>query len=264
VSGDFQDRVLDRIGRHGARLKELRRRARERRSGEVVVDGRRLLDDLVRWGVPLLELYVAEGFVASPGLERLLAAAGEAFAVGERALAEVAPTRQPQGLLAVVAEPRLEPWSRRDGVALYLDRVQDPGNVGALVRSAAALGAEAVLLSPGSADPFHPAAVRASAGAVFRLPVERDRLLAELAAAVRRNRGEVWLADTSGVPVGGWQPRRPVVVVVGTEGGGLGAEARTLADGAVTIPVEREVESLNVSVAAALLLEALRRQGPAS
>jgi len=93
VGGNFQDRVLDRIGRHGARLKELRRRVRERRPGEVVVDGRRLLDDLVRWGVPLLELYVAEGLAASPGLEPLLSAARQVFAVGERALAEVAPTR---------------------------------------------------------------------------------------------------------------------------------------------------------------------------
>lgn len=264
MGGAIRGGGLDRIGRHGERLKELRRRVRERRPGEVVVDGRRLVDDLVRWGVPLLELYLADGLVPSPGLDRLVAVAKRTWVVDEGVLSEVAPTRAPQGVLAVVAEPRLELWPRSDGFALYLDRVQDPGNAGALVRSAAALGGEAALLSPGSVDPFHPAAVRAGAGAVFRLSVERDRLLAEVASEVRRHRGEVWVADTSGVPVERWRPRRPVVVVVGAEGAGVSAEARDLADGAVTIPLGRGVESLNVGVAAALLLDALRRQGPAS
>jgi len=235
---------------------------RDRRPGEVVVDGRRLVDDLVRWGVTLLELYLAEGLLDGPGVDRLAASARRSWVVDDGVLADVAPTRAPQGVLAVVAEPRQEPWPGRDGVALYLDRVQDPGNTGALVRSAAALGAAAALLAPGGADPFHPAAVRASAGAVFRLPVVRDRPLADVAAGVRRHGGEVWVADTAGLAVGDWRPRRPTVVVVGAEGCGVSDEARELADGAVTIPLARGVESLNVGVAAALLLDALRRQSP--
>lgn len=227
---------------------------RERRPGEVVVDGRRLVEDLVRWRVPLLELYLAAELADSGDLSELAAAAVECFSVDERVLAEVAPTRHPQGVLAIVAEPRPSPWSRQGGVGLLLDRVQDPGNVGAIARSAAALGASGLLLSPGCADPFHPAAVRASAGAVLRLPVEREVDTAAVAGQVRTCGGSIWAATSEGEPVDRWQPRRPLVILVGAEGQGLAAEVSDLADGRVAIPLERGIDSLNVGVAASILL----------
>ncbi|MCU0304985.1 MAG: RNA methyltransferase [Thermoanaerobaculales bacterium] len=246
---------MEKLGRHGARLKDLRRRVRNRPEGQVVVDGRRLVADVVRWGVPVLELYLAEGVEPDP---EIAAAAGEVFTVDSAVLDEIAPTRHPQGVLAVVADPRLPPWPGREGVALWLDTVQDPGNLGAIVRSSAALGARAVLLSPGCADPFHPAAVRGSAGAVFRLPLTRDVTAARVAERMSESGGEVWAAGPGGTPVDRWRPSPPLVLLLGAEGAGLSPEALAVATGEVTIPLDREVESLNVAVAAGVLLERLR------
>jgi len=177
---------MQRLGRHSERLKDLRRRARRRRPGEVVVDGRRLVADLVRWGVAVWELYLTADAAKTPEMAGLPDSAAAVWQVSEADLASVAPTRHPQGVLAVVAEPELRRWAGDSGFAVYLDGVQDPGNVGAIVRSAAAMGAESVFLGDRCADPYHPAAVRASAGTVFRLPVVRDADPAKAAAGVRR------------------------------------------------------------------------------
>ncbi len=246
---------MDKLGKHGARLKELRKRVKNRPDGQVIVDGRRLVADVVRWGVPVLELYLAEGLDPDPEIG---AAAAELFTLDAAVLDELAPTRHPQGVLAVVADPRLPPWPAREGVALWLDTVQDPGNLGAIVRSAAALGARTVLLSPGSADPFHPAAVRGSAGAVFRLPISRDVTAVRVAERMSEASGEVWTAGPGGIPIDRWQPSSPLVLFLGAEGPGLSPDARAVATGEVTIPLEREIESLNVAVAAGILLDRLR------
>jgi TrmH family RNA methyltransferase len=246
---------MDKLGRHGARLKDLRKRVKRRPEGQVIVDGRRLVADVVRWGVPVLELYLAEGVDPDP---EIAAAAGEVYTLDVAVLDDLAPTRHPQGVLAVVVDPRLPPWPAREGVAVWLDRVQDPGNLGAIVRSAAALGARAVLLSSGCADPFHNAAVRGSAGAVFRLPISRDVTASRVAERMAESSGEIWAAGPGGTPIDRWSPGSPTVLLLGAEGAGLSADARAVATGEVTIPLDREIESLNVAVAAGILLEHLR------
>ena len=246
---------MEKLGRHNARLKDLRRRVRSRPEGEVIVDGRRLVADVVRWGVPVLELYLADGIEPDP---EVVAAAGACFAVDAAVLDDIAPTRHPQGVLAVVCDPKLPAWPAREGVALWLDTVQDPGNLGAIIRSAAALGARSVLLSPGCADPFHHAAVRGSAGAVFRLPISREVTAARVAERMSEAGGEVWAAGPGGIPIDRWQPSSPLVLMLGAEGAGLSPDALAVAIGEVTIPVDREIESLNVAVAAGILLERLR------
>jgi TrmH family RNA methyltransferase len=246
---------MERLGRSSSRVKELRQRVRQRRPGEVVVDGRRLIGDLVRWGVPLLELYVAAGDAPDPQVSR---AALGAWEVDSAAFEGLAPTRHPQGLLAVVPEPAERTWKAASGVAVYLEGVQDPGNLGAIVRAAAGLGGAAVLLSEGCADPYHPAAVRGSAGGVFRIPVQRGVAVADAANRVRRSRGSVWAAAADGSPVAGWTPKRPTLLLLGAEGAGLGGEALAAADGRVGIPLERDLDSLNVAVAAGILLQHLR------
>jgi TrmH family RNA methyltransferase len=246
---------MERLGRNSSRLKELRQRVRQRRPGEVVVDGRRLVGDLVRWGVPLLELYVAAGNEPD---SRIAGAALGAWEVDETVFEGLAPTRHPQGLLAVVPEPAGQPWPARSGVAPYLEGVQDPGNLGAVVRASAGLGAAAVLLSAGCADPYHPAAVRGSAGGVFRIPVERGVAVTDAVRRLRRTRGSVWAAAADGSPVNGWRPKRPTLLLLGAEGVGLTQETLAVTDGRVGIPLERDVESLNVAVAAGILLQHLR------
>ena len=252
-----QDEII-RLGRHGRRLKDLRKRVRERRPGEVVVDGRRLVSDLVRWGVPIREIYLVPEIAAEFEAVGWRQSAEEVFALEASVLADIAPTRNPQGVLAIAEEPRWPEWTAESGVALWLDRIQDPGNVGAIVRSAAGLGAEAVLLSPNCADPYGASAVRGSAGAVFRIPVGRDVGLAGVMVRVRESGGEVWATDSLGQKIGGWRPPKPCLLLLGAEGVGLDPDIAELADGTVAIPMACGVESLNVAVATGILLQHLR------
>jgi TrmH family RNA methyltransferase len=251
--------MVERLGRHGARLKDLRRRIKRRPPGEVIVDGRRLVTDLVRWGVPISELYLTPELAADAESAPWMESARTTFEVDASVLRDLAPTRSPQGNLAVAEEPSRSGWSGTSGTGLWLDRVGDPGNLGGIVRAAAGLGAAAVLLSPDCADPFGAAAVRGAAGAVFRIPVERNVDSEEAAVRVRNAGGEVWASGSGGRPVAVWQPAEPRLILVGAEGAGLDPTAIALADGTVTIPMSRDVESLNVAVATGILLQRLQR-----
>jgi TrmH family RNA methyltransferase len=249
---------IERLGRHGARLKELRKRVKERRDGEVVVDGRRLVSDLVRWKVPIRELYLAPELSGDFEAVGWRHAAEQVFEVEGSVLAGVAPTRTPQGVLAIVDEPQPGEWSAESGVVLWLDRIQDPGNMGAIVRSAAGLGAAAVWLSPGCADPYAAAAIRGAAGAVFRVPIEREVSSAEAIERMKRGGGEVWATDSRGQKIDDWRPSGDCLLLIGAEGSGLDSDVAALADGTVAIPMSRGVESLNVAVATGILLQHLR------
>jgi TrmH family RNA methyltransferase len=170
----------------------------------------------------------------------------------------------PQGIVALAAQPRFEMKDLFDGDAplvVALDALQDPGNVGAIVRAAEAAGASGVAASSGTAEPYGPKALRASMGSAFRLPVVRRAKLADVAAAARA-RGVRVLAATAegGTAYTEVNWREPAVVLVGNEGAGLSREALALASATVTIPLAAPVESLNASVAAAVLLFEAARQ----
>jgi TrmH family RNA methyltransferase len=225
----------------------------------VVVDGRRLVSDLVRWKVPIEELYlvpeISDEFEAMGWRDT----AESVFEIEASVLADIAPTKSPQGVLAIAREPQEREWTAGTGVTLWLDRIQDPGNIGAIIRSAAGLGAAAVLLSPGCADPFASSAVRGSAGASFRVPLRRHTEAGEAIEAVRQAGGEAWATDSRGQKIEDWRPSEPCLLLLGAEGVGLDPEVVALADGTVAIPMSRGIESLNVAVATGILLEHLRR-----
>jgi TrmH family RNA methyltransferase len=148
--------------------------------------------------------------------------------------------------------------SAEGGIVLWLDHIQDPGNVGAIVRSAAGLGAAAVWLSPGCADPFSATAVRGAAGAVFRLPVEREVAAATAVERMKRVGGETWATDSRGQKIDDWRPPENCLLLIGAEGIGLDPDVAVLANGTVAIPMARGIESLNVAVATGILLQHLR------
>jgi TrmH family RNA methyltransferase len=250
---------IEHLGRHGRRLKDLRKRVKDRREGEVIVDGRRMVSDLVRWGVPIRELYLVPEIAGEFEAVGWRQSTEEVFELEASVLADIAPTRHPQGVLAIAEEPPAVEWSAEGGVALWLDRIRDPGNIGAIIRSAAGLGAQAVLLSPDCADPFSASAVRGAAGSVFRIPIGRDVGLAGVMVRVRDSGGEVWATDSLGQKIDGWRPSKPCLLLIGAEGVGLDPDIAELADGTVAISMSRGIESLNVAVATGILLQHLRR-----
>jgi len=247
-------------------VRDLQRRKARGRRGLAVVEGVRLVEEALAAGLEF------KGALVAPELARTtrgqsLAAELASHAVpieevGSRAFAELAGTETPQGILAIV-QPRA--WALNDvtgGPILVVDGVQDPGNVGTLIRTAHALGASASLLLRGSADPMNPKALRAAMGATFRHPVVQ--LDDAPFIAWGRERGVLlWAAAADGVPLPRALEARArkelIAVMVGNEGAGIRPHLNELAAQRVAIPLARGAESLNVAVAAGILLyEVLR------
>ncbi len=183
-------------------------------------------------------------------------------AVSGRVLAAMAQTEQPQGVLVVcdlIPAPALADVADRDGPIVVLDAVMDPGNVGTIIRTAAAAGAAAVILGAGSADPHNGKVVRATAGALFAVPVVVGADIDDVAAAAHAAGRPVVVATGdaeddlfTAAREGRLGPR--ACWVVGSEAHGVGAAARAAADLLVRIPMADGPESLNAGVAAAVAL----------
>jgi TrmH family RNA methyltransferase len=252
--------------RQNRRLKDMR--ALRRSKDELaVLEGPHLVGEALAAGLELEELLVTPEFAAGEEGRRILAAARrEAAEVAPELLRELADADAPQGVLAAARLPRggVASLPRRLGAAyLFLDGVQDPGNLGALARVAEAAGAAGLACGPGCAHPNHPRALRGSAGSLLRLPVAWGEGPAELARHLA-SVGARWIALVAhggeSLYEAGDALDGTLVLALGAEGAGLSPEAETLAERRLRIPLAPPVESLNVAAAAAVVLFELRRR----
>lgn len=221
-------------------VKRIREAIREH-AGEIVIEGPKAVADAM-----------ASGWKPIHVLER-------GVHVTESVFDSISDTRTTQGVLGLFERPQAlaaDVLSRRDTIAVALDGVQDPGNVGTIVRLAAAFDAAGVLLLPGCADPFGPKAIRSSAGAVLHVPVASITYEELLAAGV-----PLVATAMSGKAID--PPARDAVLVFGNEGAGV-SEELLRRSALLAIPMTTRVESLNVASSAAILLArsfALRNAG---
>lgn len=245
------------------------RRLRRSKGEHAILEGPHLVGEALRLGRRFDLVVMTPDFADSDrGAELVGALDTPPSYVDDSLLRSLADTDAPRGVLAVTQLPRLAPEHfapAADSAWLYLDGIQDPGNLGALARVAEGLGATGLLLSPGCADSRHSRALRASAGSLLRLPV-----VSGIAASVARRAssprvGWVGLEAHEGArELTGLQLGRPYVVAVGAEGAGLSADTRSALDQSVTIRLAGGLESLNVAVAAALVLAEIERRAPRS
>lgn len=243
------------------RVKMLREalRGKASRPGELVgLEGPKLLEEAVKAGLDIEAVYVREGM--EPAFARGFA--GKLVVMSAEVFASATDTLTPQGLAVLVripAEKTVRVEALR-GVSLLVESVQDPGNLGTLIRSAEAFGAEAVFLTGESVNPWSPKVLRASAGSVFRMPIVR---LASLESLNDEPKLSLYAAMAQQAFVDNLlrtKLRFPCVLMVGNEGAGLSGEAVDAADGKIWIPCA--TESLNAGVAGSLLLyEAMRQRG---
>ena len=234
-----------------------------------LLEGPKLTLEALSAGVRVIEAAAAPRAERTPaGAQALaaLAAAGVAVRrVSEELLASLSEAETAQGLLAVAERPTFErsPAAAGPPLVLVADAVQNPGNLGGLLRSAEAAGATHAFLTAGCADPFSWKALRGSMGSAFRLPHSRGRSLdGVLDELLRDGVRVVATAADAETRYDEADLRGPVAVLVGGEGAGLPAEAQARAAVRVRVPLRPPVESLNVGVAAALVLfEAARQRG---
>ena len=225
--------------------------------GAFLVEGVRSVEAAIAAGAPLVEVLVSHDAVEGERVAELMEAAQvPVHEVAGRDLDRIGDARTSQGVLAVSASV-IRRQLEAEGPVVVLDGVQDPGNVGALVRSAAWFGVSAVIADTRSADFEGPKAVRASMGGLWDLQLIRVPDLEPVLDSLLAKGRAVWGADMHGTSISTWRPDATDALVLGNEGRGLSMAVAQRLSGRVSIsgaPAPRGVESLNVGVAAGILL----------
>jgi TrmH family RNA methyltransferase len=255
-------------GRHNTLVKDLRRafsRGELTSDGYCAIEGFRILEEAIRSGLRFRAVFFSESAAAKA--DRLLSQIGdqvETLLLPDKLFASTVPSDAPQGAAALA---RWKEFSLEDvlpkskaGPLLAIAGVQDPGNLGTILRSAEAFGAGGVLLGEGTVSPFNPKAVRASAGSVFRLPVARAKLSGALGLMKEQSLRLVATASHKGTPLAQANLSGPLAIFVGSEGAGLSRDLIKEVDEIVAIPQAPQVESLNVGVATSIVLYEVMRQ----
>lgn len=251
------------------RLKELRKALAHpgpNERGLVGIEGPNLVAEALRAGLRLETVVLRQGdriagipYTEMFGIEDVLLVTREVFD-------SIVQTETPQPVAALIEAPDwtwahiLSPKKSAAALILVLAALQDPGNLGTIIRSAEAFGADGIICLPGTVNPWNSKAVRASAGSIFRLPILN---VSEPEALTQLREAGVRVLTTT---VQGAQPAdivdlaAPVALLIGNEGNGVPADLAIKADGAITIPCPGPVESLNAAVAASVLLYEAARQ----
>ncbi|RJP49154.1 MAG: RNA methyltransferase [Anaerolineaceae bacterium] len=237
-------------------------RGKERReTGAFVVEGVRLFEEAVKSGweirVALFDDSLNER--GKSQVESLRLRGADAEEVSPSVMKSLSETEAPQGVVVVVKFTSL-PIPKSPNFILVPDQIRDPGNLGTLLRSAAAAGVQAVLLPPETTDAFAPKIVRAGMGAHFRVPIHAMGW-DEISQVIKFEGLKVFIADMDGASCWDTDLRQPVALVIGSEAEGASESARRLADSRISIPMPGEVESLNAGVAGSVLMfEAVRQR----
>lgn len=263
------DRSHHVAGRHNTVLKELRQafaHSELTEDGCCAVEGMRIIEEAIRSGLKLKTLFLSKsGEGRAQKLLPQIGAHTETLLLDDKLFATTVPSETPQGVAALVrykAFPVEQVLARIPvGPLLAVSGIQDPGNLGTILRSAEAFGAAGVLLGEGTVSPFNPKVVRASAGSIFRLPCAAVKLGASLVSDLRE-RGLRLLATSShkGTPLDQADLRGAVAIFIGSEGAGLSRDLISQMDETIAIPHSSKVESLNAGVATSIVLYEVARQ----
>jgi RNA methyltransferase, TrmH family len=264
-------------GRHNPLVKQLRQafsRAELTETGDCAIEGLRILEEAIRSGLRFRAVFFRES--ARDRADRLLPQLGsqvETLLLPDNLFDSLVPSDSPQGVAALV---RLKEFSLDDvieqerlqvGPIVVLAGLQDPGNLGTILRSSEAFGSAGVVLGEGTVSPFNSKVVRASAGSVFRLPVihghgKSGTAKLEEVSEKLRTKGVRLIATSShkGTPLDQADLKSAVAIFFGNEGAGLSREVMSRMDEVIAIPHTAQVESLNAGVAASIVLYEAARQ----
>jgi TrmH family RNA methyltransferase len=247
-------------------LKEIRRavsRGDMVNGGLWIAEGFHLLEEALRSKLPVPFVLASESVQASAERFASGGAHTRILILPDALFQSIAPTESTQGIMALVQPPEWELEDLLQGRVLLviLDRVQDPGNAGAVMRAAEAFQATGVAFMKGSVSPWNPKALRASAGSSFRLPFADCLEPSDIEALLREHNLNLWAAmpwSRGALEAASADFTRPTAIVIGSEGQGIRDALHSMAQG-VAVPTSG-VESLNAATAAAILLYEARRQ----
>ncbi|HMO80092.1 MAG TPA: RNA methyltransferase [Pyrinomonadaceae bacterium] len=253
--------------RSNEKLKFVRAIRDGRRDSFIFVEGEKLVGELAAAGLPVSSVFASASFAEKPenrGLLDRCCGSSEIFIVADQVFSSIADTRTPQGIVAVAERPAdsLETIAERLldrksvlPLAVFLDRVNDPVNLGAIVRTAEAAGAAGVITSIGSADAFSPKSLRGSMGSLFRLPVAEGIAVDDLVAFARGVNAAISATGPGkGTPHTDLDWTKPRVLAFGSESHGVSDELLSVSGETITIDICSPVESLNLAVSCGVIL----------
>jgi len=235
----------------------LRRAKGRRQTGQYLIEGVRALEAAVDGQAELVDIVTSQSLLSNTSVARLLSRATvRVLIASERDLDRMSDSVTPQGVLAAAMIPKVV--GRPEVPCLILDGVQDPGNVGTLIRTAAWYGVRSVICGPGTADPYQPKAVRSSQGGLWDLDVLRIDDLGSVYDLAGREGIPVFVAHMNGGEASKWGPDAGAFLVIGSEAHGPSARSLKAASETVRLPRRRArgaTESLNAAVAGGILLD---------
>lgn len=221
----------------------------------LLIEGKTLVEEALRSGLSPLALFSDEVADLTEVPETFEA---PVYVLPVSLFEEISATVSPQGLLLVAEEPaRPDLFERTWQTILYLEEIQDPGNLGTILRSAEAFGTDLVALGQGSVNPRNEKVLRAAMGAAFRVPIVRGITIDELGRLADEKDMRIAAADMSKREAGPYLAAcrdTPLILILGNEARGLSQASRSLADDLISIPMAEVSESLNAAVAASILL----------
>ena len=249
-------------------LKEYRKMAQRKfrtQQGKMILEGVQLVKEALLAGVELESLLYTPQFAARPSAKELLAGVGKArvFPVDPATFASIAETETPQGIAAMarIPEQRTDIFFQEKGFFLLLDRIQDPGNLGTIIRTAAAAGVSGIILLQGTTDPYSPKVLRSSMGGVFYVPIVHENDLPDWFEKIKRQGVQLIAADPKGtMPYYNIDFRKSTAVIIGNESGGVGKMLLEKAKTKAYIPLQGKFNILNAAIAAAAFILENQRQ----
>lgn len=225
------------------------RSSARRKTGLFVTEGERICDEIP--GEDIIAIYMSESYRREHPDGRC------DYLLKDQEFLKLADTRHPQGILAVVKQRVFKPDDLPEGEKyIILETLQDPGNLGTILRTAEAAGVSALIMNKGCADIYSPKVVRSTMGSIFRVPFIYVEELAPAVNKLKESGVTVYAADIGGESIYNTRLAGKRAFIIGNEGNGLTKKARDLADKVISIPMAGKVESLNAAVSAALLMYA--------
>ncbi|WP_347549353.1 RNA methyltransferase [Pseudalkalibacillus hwajinpoensis] len=232
--------------------KKLQTRKGREKAGAYLIEGPHIVEEAAKAKTPILEVIQSEGTDLSdyPFKERPVV-----YTVTEKIMQELTDTETPQGIMAVCQVE--EPVFPQNGKLLLLDAIQDPGNLGTIIRTADSAGYDGILLGHGTVDPYNSKVLRSTQGSIFHLPVKKANLFEEV-KRLKEAGMYIYATEVSGgTPYQELERHAHFAIILGNEANGVSEELQNLVDVNVYIPIFGKAESLNVAVAAGILMYGL-------
>lgn len=238
-------------------LRKLYSKRYRKKEGKFIIEGYRIIKEAWKSGANFDSIFMTPEFASSCEGQQIKKMVGDSniILVEESLFADLADTVNPQGILAVVVEPeyRVKDFLDKSELVLVLDRIQDPGNMGTLIRTALAAGVDIIISLKGSVDIYNLKVLRSTMGAIFSIPVITGMDLTNFKKVI--SGFKVISADLSGNQYHYEQDyKEPVMLVIGNEANGIRKEILDISDSIVKIPIFGKIDSLNAAVAGGILI----------